>query len=151
MWIHWKVLLDRVYHDLSLSHLGFKGSDLGKVAWCYMWQFPPGTSRLLILALETHWRVSSVGKGLTPVVGTRVPLWAPPAPLWAETIHVTLHSEHNLLLPASILNNTTKSKLEVSLRDKGKKQVTIWMRANSNDSSYSALFWHEGKSNMKSA
>lgn len=72
--------------DLFCHTSDSKGSDLDKFVRCYMWQFPPGTSLLLILALGIQWRVSSVDKGVTPAVGTKVPLGAPPAPLWAKTI-----------------------------------------------------------------
>lgn len=66
-----------------------------------MWQFPPGTSLLQILALGILWRVSSVDKGVTPAVGTKVPLRALPAPLWQKQYtnktHVTLHNQLTLL------------------------------------------------------
>lgn len=69
--------------ELFLSHW-VKGSYLGKVVRCYMWQFPPGTSLLLILALAIQWRVSSADKGATPAVYTKAPLRAPLAPLCTE-------------------------------------------------------------------
>lgn len=55
------------------------------VVRCYMWQFPPGTSLLLTPAPGKLWRVSSVDRGVTPAVGMKVPLGAPPAPLWTKT------------------------------------------------------------------
>ena len=55
------------------------------VVRCYMWQFPPGTSLLLTPAPGKLWRVSSVDRGATPAVGMKVPLRAPPAPLWTKT------------------------------------------------------------------
>lgn len=65
-----------------LSHLRFRGSDLA--VRCYMWPVLPGTRRPPTPALGIQWSVSSVDKGATPAVGTKVPLRAPPAPLWAK-------------------------------------------------------------------
>lgn len=65
----------------------FRGADLGMAVRCYMWPVLPGTSRLLTPGTEIQWRVSSVDKGATPAVGTKVPLRAPPAPLWAKSTH----------------------------------------------------------------
>lgn len=65
-----------------MSRLRFRGSDLA--VRCYMWPVLPGTRRPLTPALGIQWPVSSVDKGATPAVGTKVPLRAPPAPLWAK-------------------------------------------------------------------
>lgn len=74
-----------------MSYLLVKGSDLGMVVRYYMWPFPPGTRRQLLLlllltaGLGIQWRVSSAGKGGTPAVGREVLLRAPPAHLGAQT------------------------------------------------------------------
>lgn len=64
-----------------------------------MWRVPPGTSLLMILARVKRKRVSSDGKGETPAVDMKLPLWAPLAPLWAKqqnepkAINLTLSTE----------------------------------------------------------
>lgn len=66
----------------GVSTFSVSDSDLDVVAWCYMLPFPPGTTQLPVPAPGKPWRVSSAGKGATPVDGTKAPLRAPPAPLW---------------------------------------------------------------------
>lgn len=63
----------------------FKGSDLNKVAWCYMLPLPPETRPPKVPGPGRRWPVSSGDRGGTPAGGTAAPLWAPPAPLRDQT------------------------------------------------------------------
>lgn len=74
--------------DESVGSVSSRGSDLDATARCYMWPALPGTSQLLTPGTGIQWRVSSVDKGATPAVGTKVPLRAPPAPLWTKSTNL---------------------------------------------------------------